>query len=92
MLDVEHALPLLFNPLLLGKRLTFGTMPVAARVVHGPLVFAARAPLDVPAQCRGAALGDIRQDPSLGRRQGVPPLELSTVSPDDVRNVEAPAP
>jgi hypothetical protein len=41
---------------LLGQRLTFGTMPIAARVVRRVLVSAGFALVDVSAEPRGAAL------------------------------------
>src|SRR5690606_30435201 len=91
-LHVQHALSLLLNPLLLGKRLTFRTVPVAARVVDGLLVVAGRAVLEGTTESLGATLSDVGQHAALPRVDPLGCFELRPVSPNDVRDVEASGP
>jgi hypothetical protein len=92
MLHVEHALLLLIDPLFLGQRLALWAMSIAARRIDGLLEAARIAELDVATQCHGPALGDVRKGTPLSRIETVLPLELRSVSPNDVRDVEANGP
>src|SRR5690606_40564479 len=91
-LPVQHPLSLLLIRLPLGKRRTFRTVPVAARVVDGLLVVAGRAVLEVTTESLGATLSDVGQHAALPRVDPLGCFELRPVSPNDVRDVEASGP
>src|SRR5690606_18568375 len=59
--EVERASTLRFYPASLGQALTLWTMAIPARVVHGALEGALRAPIPMAAEFFGPALGDVRQ-------------------------------
>ena len=60
-LDRQQVLGLAVEPAGAGQGLALGTVAVAARVVGDALVAAVEAALDVPAQRRGAAAGQVAQ-------------------------------
>ena len=67
-LDRQQVLGLAVEPVRAGKGLALGTVAVAARVVGDALVAAIQTVLDVPAQRRGAAVGQVAQRLPLSRR------------------------
>src|SRR5260370_1281254 len=86
---VEHSLPTRIDPSFLGQRLTLRTVAIATRVVGRMLVSAPLASIDMAAQPRGAALGDVGQHTLLSRAQSPDLLQAGAMSAHDVRDVEA---
>jgi hypothetical protein len=89
--EVRHigeARSLMLDPFLLDKRLTLRAMPVTARVV-GRTLKSAVTDVEMTAEDRGAALGDIREHPSLCRAQSMTRLKLGTVRANDIGKFEA---
>ena len=85
---VEEMLPTLLDPLFLRERLTLRTVPVATRVVRGVLVATRVALVEMSAEGRRAALGDVGEHSLLRTRERR--LDRGPVSSNDVRQVEAP--
>ena len=73
-----------------GRRLAFGTMPVAARVVGDVLVGAVGAAYDVATERRGAAALDRRHDLELAEADmtGVGATPRRAVGAEDIRDLE----
>src|SRR5260370_35807943 len=86
---VEHSLPTRIDPSFLGQRLTLRTVAIATRVVGRMLVAAPLASIDMAAQPRGAALGDVGQHTLLSRAQSPDPFETGAMRAHGVRDVQA---
>src|SRR5260370_12446455 len=86
---VEHSLPTRIDPSFLGQRLTLRTVAIATRVVGRMLVSAPLASIDMAAQPRGAALGDVGQHTLLSRAQSPDPFESGAMSAHRGRDVPA---
>ena len=85
----QQALEPLREPLRSSGALALGAMPVAAGVIRDALVAAAVACVHVPAQCGGAARGDVSQDALLGARRGMCEPVLFSVRTHHVGDLEA---
>jgi hypothetical protein len=87
--DRQHALHALGNPLRLAQALALGTMPVAAGVVGGPRVTARIAHVEMPAKDGRPAGLDVAHGPALYRAECVALSISLAVGAEDVRDLEA---
>jgi hypothetical protein len=73
-----------FTPSLFGTRLTFGTMSIAATVIHEVFVLAVVAPLPAASERRRTAIGDPTQDFQVVLGQPISVEKLVPMATDDV--------
>jgi hypothetical protein len=87
--NIEQALSLPLDPLLLRERLALGTMSISTRIVGGVLKAAALADIEMSAERGGAAPSNIRQHPALSGAERGGLLKSDPLTSDDIGKVKA---